>query len=252
MGWDRRLDRRNSGNGRRKTLDVLSHRQPGQDVPSTETGTAAPSPAGQEIDCAQNITFDKNEEAYGPWVQMGTGEEILTRDPPGRRYGVGVLYPMGSPMPEGAEEGDVSGSENGEGETAITEHAMTQAGEIAERTGRDRSLDEGDELDLAGANAYRPGSMAASFLVALPEEAKLVVEVNGGRYDRKGVRIAGQEREWWLRRLVRMRAELASAELLAPSSHLVTAITAESTNLDGLNIVVQVLSRHEARIASAC
>ncbi len=38
-----------------------------------------PSPAGQEIDCAQNITFDKNE-AYGPWVQMGTGEEILARD----------------------------------------------------------------------------------------------------------------------------------------------------------------------------
>jgi len=217
------LTGRNSGNGRREL--------------------AGPSPAGQEIDCAQNITFDKNEEAYGPWVQMGTGEEILTRDPPGRRYGVGVLYPMGSPMPEGAEEGDVSGSENGEGETAITEHAMTQAGEIAERTGRDRSLDEGDELDLASANAYRPGSMAASFLVALPEEAKLVVEVNGGRYDRKGVRIAGQEREWWLRRPVRMRAELASAELLAPSSHLVTAITAESTNLDGLNIVVQVLSR---------
>jgi hypothetical protein len=33
------------------------------------------------------------EKSYGPWKQKETGEEILQRDPPSKRYGIGVLYP---------------------------------------------------------------------------------------------------------------------------------------------------------------
>ncbi len=138
-------------------------------------------------------------------------------------------------------------------ETAITEHAMTQAGEIAERTGRDRSLDEGDELDWP-VRTLTGGKHGCQLLggAAGGSEARCRSE---WRYDGKRGTNRRPEREWWLRRLVRMRAELASAELLAHRGHLVTAITAESTNLDGLNIVVQVLSARSGdrqRLLTVC
>jgi len=52
-----------------------------------------PAPSGQEIDCTKPLSFDNASDARGPWRQMGSGEEILHRDPPTKRYGVGVLYP---------------------------------------------------------------------------------------------------------------------------------------------------------------
>src|SRR5271154_6766645 len=58
-----------------------------------------PHPLGEEIDCAAAIQLDDAETAYRPYRQRGTGEEILQRDPPTKRYGVGVLYPMEVPIP---------------------------------------------------------------------------------------------------------------------------------------------------------
>jgi hypothetical protein len=54
-----------------------------------------PSPQGRAISCAGHVSFSSNEAFYGPWRQEN-GEEILQRDPPIVRYGVGVLYPMKS------------------------------------------------------------------------------------------------------------------------------------------------------------
>ncbi|MBK8915540.1 MAG: hypothetical protein IPM64_13255 [Phycisphaerales bacterium] len=53
-----------------------------------------PCPLGQEIDCTQAIHLEDAEAAYRPYRQLGSGEEILQRDSPTKRYGVGVLYPM--------------------------------------------------------------------------------------------------------------------------------------------------------------
>ena len=53
-----------------------------------------PCPLGQEIDCSQAIRLEDAEAAYRPYRQLGSGEEILQRDSPTKRYGVGVLYPM--------------------------------------------------------------------------------------------------------------------------------------------------------------
>ncbi len=52
-----------------------------------------PSPRGTEIDCTGDIAFPDRESAYGPFRQAGSGEEILQRDRPIKRYGIGVLYP---------------------------------------------------------------------------------------------------------------------------------------------------------------
>ena len=60
-----------------------------------------PCPLGEEIDCTQAIQLDDAEAAYRPYRQRGSGEEILQRDSPTKRYGVGVLYPMEAPeVPE--------------------------------------------------------------------------------------------------------------------------------------------------------
>ena len=63
-----------------------------------------PSPQGKEIDCSQPVSFVDAKQAYGPWQQKGSGEEILIRDTPVKRYGVGVLYPMGTPTEETTQE----------------------------------------------------------------------------------------------------------------------------------------------------
>src|SRR5438128_1009331 len=53
-----------------------------------------PSPGGNPIDCSKPIAFDETSQSRRPWKQAASGDEILQRDPPSRRYGVGVLYPV--------------------------------------------------------------------------------------------------------------------------------------------------------------
>ena len=55
-----------------------------------------PSPQGKEIDCSGDLIFENQEQFYSPWRQKGSKEEILQRDRPLKRYGIGVLYPMRS------------------------------------------------------------------------------------------------------------------------------------------------------------
>ncbi len=54
-----------------------------------------PIPQGQLIDAEGDLAFETDEEAYGPFRQISNGEEIVHRDTPVRRYGVGILYPTG-------------------------------------------------------------------------------------------------------------------------------------------------------------
>ena len=64
-----------------------------------------PSPAGDEIDVTGEVSFENAKSSYGPWRQKSSGEEILQRDPPVKRYGVGVLYPLGTPLEVSREDG---------------------------------------------------------------------------------------------------------------------------------------------------
>ena len=42
------------------------------------------------------LQFETYKDAIGPFKQKGMGEEILLRDVPVKRYGIGVLYPIGT------------------------------------------------------------------------------------------------------------------------------------------------------------
>ena len=55
-----------------------------------------PAPAGEELDCTQPVRFDDMDQSYRCYRQKGSGEEILQRDSPTKRYGIGVLYPFGT------------------------------------------------------------------------------------------------------------------------------------------------------------
>src|SRR5207248_8912395 len=46
-----------------------------------------PSPAGEEVDISRSIILDDPKLQNRSYRQVGTGEEILTRDPPIKRYG---------------------------------------------------------------------------------------------------------------------------------------------------------------------
>ncbi len=177
-----------------------------------------PAPKGQPADFSTRIVFESSEASYGPWLQAHSGEEVLQRDPPTRRYGVGVLYPIRSSTPLNSDDPGEASSEDpdagaSEDEIAEVAGAVTK---IADRKGG-RGGDH-DDLDLSNANDYRPSSMAVSFYLDVSSPGTLRVEVSGGRYrpttvevkrsdPQGGKEAAVTERTWWLREPV-----LASAE----------------------------------------
>lgn len=209
-----------------------------------------PSPQGQEIDCSAALSFDDAKLSYGPWRQKGSGEEILQRDPPSQRYGIGVLYPMQTvavdqdrdPVPE-ADDRPVDNSIT----AALVERARTTLEKLedrADRGGFAADVDtESDDFDLSTSNAYRPSSMGVSFLAEVPDDAVLVVEVTGGRYRSRSVLVEKKERQWWLREPVSIRAEFAAADLHSPRRTKVAPVQVQPQNVEGLDLRVEVFSR---------
>jgi len=228
-----------------------------------------PDPAGPEIDVEGKIELEGWDAANGPWCQLGTREEILTRDNPNKRYGVGVLFPPEAEVDEIAtgipelEDTDDTGQAK---ETVEPETDDDKPASAAEA--------ESDDLDLATANAYHPSSLGVSFLAELPEGSRLVVEATGGRYLPKAVivktaaghkeveggsgksgdeaRNGGIERKWWLRRQVELRVEFDAQLLVQPQARRFAAplaggpelgITVEGANTEGLDLRFEVFSR---------
>lgn len=226
-----------------------------------------PSPVGEELDCSGPLVFAKAEDAYGPFCQKGTREEILMRDAPTKRYGVGVLFPMNTKRP-------ISPDQDGEGKApepvdtpemaSVSDQAHKSMAEVESRTGWG-SEPESDDFDLSSANSYNPSTMGLSFLAELREGARLVVEVpsedpetgypTNGRYLIKEATIAGQKRNWYLRQPITMRAEFTAEDVLAGSGK-VTPSVSEGSNLDRLNLTIELFSRPtenpELRLLTVC
>ena len=153
-----------------------------------------PSPQGETIDCSQPLRFESWQASYGPWRQADNGEEILQRDRPTKRYGIGVLYPLQTEDDPIELEAD-SGVAPPKDETdVITAEAVLELERIEERIARDRGSPtelEGYDLDLSGSNTYRPSSLGISFLTEFPDDALLEIFVRGGRYSERDVTIGG-------------------------------------------------------------
>lgn len=207
-----------------------------------------PSPQGEQIDCSGEVVFTEARQSYGPWQQRDSGEEILQRDPPTKRYGVAVLYPVATgydsvsieefsaDAPDGANDPDNPYSQIADSANRPTEQPGPDAWQ-------DEVEAESDDFDLSTTSSYKPSSMAVSFLGLLTEGSELLVEASGGRYHKKTVVVEGQERIWWLRQPVTMESRFSSTDLLSADVAKVPAGTVESNSLDGLNVGIEVYAR---------
>jgi len=207
-----------------------------------------PSPQGSEIDCSQVISFDEPEQSYGPWRQLWSGEEVLQRDPPSKRYGVGVLYPLEMPADDETVKDQnletfltqVGDEEASEILTPLAQRAIEQ---IEQRPERAVGEPEGTEVDIPLAGSPRPSSIGISFLADFPPASVLTVEASGGRYRRHVIYVRGQERIWWLRTPVTINATFDAENLCSPGESKVSAREISAQNTEGLDIRVEVFSR---------
>lgn len=211
------------------------------------------TPDGADLDLSQlPIRFETKEESYGPWVEAENGEEILVRDPPTRRYGVGVLYPLRTDA--SIEAGDLSpdhGAQEPEAEDAAILKASAQddLDTIQERT-RLGSEDETEMIDLRSANDYRPATMAVSFLADLEHADGVLVEFRAGRYRPITVVVAGAERTWWRRVPVKLSARLIASDLLQGRGRVVAAISGEDGESEAAPVRIEAFTRPDPAIPS--
>lgn len=217
-----------------------------------------PSPQGEELDCEKPVVFNEPADSYKPWRQARGGEEIIQRDPPTKRYGVGVLYPLGTEVELEAQVlGEVPPEGDAGAATVLADSASKEVDELLERAGRvgaeagrigaEASRRGGeaddDDFDLAPAHSFRPSSMGLSFLAKLPPGARLRVEATGGRYRRLKVKVVDLDRLWYLRSPVTLSAEFAGEAILEAEWRKVVPLEFAGTNLEGLNLSVEVFSR---------
>lgn len=210
-----------------------------------------PSRNGTEIDISQIQPFQKAEEAYGPFREKGTGEEIIQRDDPTKHYGVGVLHPLGI-----IDEEKVDGQE-GIGLGVNAEERLI-SGVIDDSTSDNlnKTIDNTlgnlvsvnndtnpDDFDLSIANSYKPSIIGVSFLAEFHENSILKVNASGGRYREFPVVIAGAERKWWVRSEVKIYAEFHAKDILASKKVKLSPSLVETNNTEDLNLQIEVYSR---------
>jgi hypothetical protein len=142
-----------------------------------------PDPAGKPVSLAdrQAMTW---EEYRIPRMQAD-GQEIVWQDPPTKRFGAGILFPLGA-----TEEAIVNATESEE-VVPLTSPDLAPLGQQSdeELAARERTpsygspADDAEDEDVTLANAFRPSAIGLSLLADLAAEANgIVVElVNVGR-----------------------------------------------------------------------
>jgi hypothetical protein len=134
-----------------------------------------PDPAGKPVALAdkQAMTW---EEYRIPRMQTD-GQEIVWQDPPTKRFGAGILFPLGA-----TEEAIVNATEADE-VVPLTSPDLAPPGQRpdGELAARERvpsygaPADDAEEEDVTLANAFRPSAIGLSFLADLAAETNAVV-----------------------------------------------------------------------------
>ncbi len=170
-----------------------------------------PDPSGEPFELnADGTTFLTWEEYRKPKRQKN-GEEILWQDPPIKRYGAGILFPLGltelkqlaeeaASTPEALEDTDIVGPD-----IQVDE---IQEKKIHEDASKTKILaDETEDYEVTLANAYRPSAMGLSFLADFSAETEgFSVCVECAHYVQKKVEVGysseaerRSDRELWFR-----------------------------------------------------
>lgn len=224
-----------------------------------------PSPAGQELDISTlPIKFEDREKSYGPFIAKDTGEEIIIRDYPTKRYGIGVLFPFGTKEEEPGL--DKAGNDaiglsihSSEDDPIPAQSEDTRANRREKSIERERGVttnlksdDNPIDYDLSLANAYQPSSMGITFLAEVTESSKLELRFEGGRYFPIPVNIKEENKPepfqamWWARKPVIVQADIQGDLLLASGKEIIYSSEeniSHHENTGDLNIRFEVLSR---------
>lgn len=158
-----------------------------------------PCLCGEELDCSGEIIFENWKSADKPWIQKENHDEIIQRETPVNRYGIGVLYPVNCQHEE-QPDADM------EGEAPVAEFQMegydaspADAAEIKTLGNAEEESGDPDDFDLSLANTLQPSSMGITFLAEVPDDAWLSVSISAARYLPKEVRIQNSTRKWFFR-----------------------------------------------------
>lgn len=201
-----------------------------------------PAPEGEPLG---SFVFEKKEEAYGPFVDKETGEEIIQRDTPSKRYGVAVLHPFGSLeenelMPEGEKDLADANVNLSEESGANRNATLKKVDLVQEKLYKKVNDNDPDELDLTPANSFKPSSIGVSFLAEFPPESRLVVEATGGRYESIDIQIAGKNQGWWVRKSVLIHAEFSGESILNAKQKKIRNDVFEIQNQKNLDLRVEL------------
>lgn len=179
-----------------------------------------PDPRGRELDFSKAVKFDSPADSYGPWRQQGSGEEVLQDGRPTQRYGVGVLYAAQDKPPtetDPLETPPVTVTTGDGSPDLVSADARrridAQVEQVAAAAAAVSDSESADDFDIAGANEYRPTTIAVSFLVDVSSSPTLMMHANAGRYTTREVFVGGRPRSWWLRSEVTLRAEFSSGSI---------------------------------------
>lgn len=134
-----------------------------------------PDPRGKALDCLpKSLT---REQAWNELiaVQQQTGEEILTRETPVRRYGAGVIFPRYSEESAAVVESGDLGLRD-----VQDDESNANAGSEAQAQARNKGFDvDADDTGITATNAFKPSAVGLSFVIDLeklgPEKLRIVV-----------------------------------------------------------------------------
>ena len=212
-----------------------------------------PDPKGEPLSIDSRPTFPDQASSFGPW-RSPVGQEILQRDRPSKRYGIGVLYPaqtqdadasgvtadvISDQAPFTVSEVDAQKDPN----QILTVEARKDLDLLEKAELGGRAEPDGEDLDLASANTYRPSTMAISFSISLAESCVVNVRATGGRYKKLEVDVAGSLRIWWVRSDVSLDATFNSSSLSCVHGKVVPPDGLNGVNLDGMFLSVEAFCR---------
>ncbi|TWT06137.1 helicase-related protein [Reyranella sp. CPCC 100927] len=219
-----------------------------------------PAVKGPEIDLDAVITgqFPENFRRDGPYLQKGSGEEILCVEPPALRYGIGVLFPWGTTQESDGKDDSPAEptlettlatlnplTTGAEQQSALTSHAQDSIRKIEGRNLSGSGEPQDDDYDLSSANMRRPNSMALSFLAKLSANDVMIVRATGGRYEQVKIPVdKNRQTTWWRRYAISIEVRFSGTRLLNNvKAARITAETVEASGLGPIDLHVEAFCR---------
>ena len=165
--------------------------------------------------------LDDPKALYGALISAEDGEEILVWERPSLRYGVGVLFPVGTTSADVAESSPPSETydEGLPGDAQDLVEVKSVAADTSQRRISRTDDDAGeDDMDAVDTTSNRPSSMAVTFAARRGEKGTVSLRASGGRYEKVMLELPeGSVRTAWKRVPWELIGEVALAQLDVPA-----------------------------------